>query len=106
MEAAPDRAHLVVRHKTLLTGAVMLGVLIQVLDSTIANVALPYMEASLGATHESITWVLTSYIITTAMALPLSGWLAGALGKRRLFLLSITLFVAASMLCGWLQPCH
>jgi len=100
MEAAPDRAHLVVRHKTLLTGAVMLGVLIQVLDSTIANVALPHMEASLGATHESITWVLTSYIIASAMALPLSGWLASAFGKRRLFLLSITLFVAASMLCG------
>lgn len=100
MEAAPDRAHLVVRHKTLLTGAVMLAVLMQVLDSTIANVALPHMEASLGATHESITWVLTSYIIAAAMAIPLSGWLTGAIGIRRLFLLSIALFVGASMLCG------
>ena len=66
--------------RTLVTIAVMLAVLIQVLDTTIANVALPHMQASLGATQESVNWVLTSYIVASAIAIPISGWLADRIG--------------------------
>jgi len=100
MAHGADLPHLPVRHKGLLTLAVMAAVVMQVLDSTIANVALPHMEAALGATPESITWVLTSYIVAAAMAIPLSGWLASRIGTRRLFLLSVVTFIVASMLCG------
>ena len=105
MAAAPenhaaDRAALEVRHKGLLTLVVMAGVLMQVLDSTIANVALPHMQAALGATPESITWTLTSYIVASAMITPIAGWLSDRFGVRGLFLLSVTWFVIASALCG------
>ena len=66
----------------------MMAVLLQVLDTTIANVALPHMQASLGATQESINWVLTSYIVASAIALPISGWLADRIGRKRLLLIS------------------
>ena len=78
----------------------MAATIMQILDSTIANVALPHMQASLGATSDTITWVLTSYIVASAVAIPMTGWLADRLGSRRLFLVSIVGFVAASMLCG------
>ncbi|MBB4641697.1 DHA2 family efflux MFS transporter permease subunit [Rhizorhapis suberifaciens] len=94
------KATLVVRHRGLLTLAVMAGTVMQILDTTIANVALPHMQASLGATQETITWVLTSYIIASAVAIPITGWLADRVGLRRLFLFSVGLFVVASMLCG------
>lgn len=103
MTPVDDRPQLAVKHKAVLTLAIMLAVLMQVLDTTIANVALPYMEVSLGATHENISWVLTSYIVASAMAIPLSGWLAARIGARALLLLSIALFVTASMLCGVAQ---
>lgn len=88
------------RDKLLLTISVMAATLMQILDSTIANVALPHMQAALGATQDSITWVLTSYIIASAMAIPITGWLADRIGSRRLFLSSTIMFIAASMLCG------
>ena len=62
--------------RAVVTIAVMMAVLLQVLDTTIANVALPHMQASLGATRETIAWVLTSYIVASAIAIPISGWLA------------------------------
>jgi DHA2 family multidrug resistance protein len=70
------------------------------LDTTIANVALPYMQASTSASREQITWVLTSYIITAAIFTPLSGWLASRFGRKRLFVTSVAGFTIASMLCG------
>ncbi|MCF8709609.1 DHA2 family efflux MFS transporter permease subunit [Rhizorhapis sp. SPR117] len=88
------------RHNILLTIAIMAGTLMQVLDTTIANVALPHMQASLGATQDSITWVLTSYIVAAAIAIPITGWLADRVGARQLFLFSVGLFIVASMLCG------
>ncbi len=78
----------------------MFGTFMTILDSTIANVALPYMQASLGAAADTISWVLTSYIVATAIATPLTGWLAEKVGRRRLFLMSMAGFVVASMLCG------
>ncbi|TXC69039.1 DHA2 family efflux MFS transporter permease subunit [Sphingorhabdus soli] len=87
----------------LLTIGVMAATIMQILDSTIANVALPHMQASLGATADTVTWVLTSYIIASAAAIPITGWLADRLGSRRLFLISVVGFVLASMACGLAQ---
>jgi len=87
----------------LVTVSVMLATIMQVLDSTIANVALPHMQASLGAARDTITWVLTSYIVASAVALPITGWLSDRLGRKRLFLWAIGGFVVASMLCGIAQ---
>ncbi|MCT2399993.1 DHA2 family efflux MFS transporter permease subunit [Novosphingobium mangrovi (ex Huang et al. 2023)] len=70
------------------------------LDATIANVALPHMQASTAASREQITWVLTSYIIMSAIFTPLSGWLASRFGRKRLFVSSVIGFTLASMLCG------
>ncbi len=89
--------------RLLLTGAVMLAVLIQVLDTTIANVALPHMQASLGATQESVNWVLTSYIVASAIAIPISGWLADKVGRKRLLVWSVIGFTITSFLCAIAQ---
>lgn len=70
------------------------------LDATIANVALPHMQASTSASREQITWVLTSYIIMAAIFTPLSGWLASRFGRKRLFVASVAGFTMASVLCG------
>ena len=89
-----------VKNKALLTMSVMLATIIQVLDTTIANVALPHMQGSLSATQDQITWVLTSYIVATAiMTLP-TGWLVGRFGRKQVFLVSIVGFTASSVLCG------
>jgi len=87
----------------LITVVVMLATFITVLDSTIANVALPHMQASLGAASDTVTWVLTSYIVAAAIATPLTPWLGAKLGRKRLFVLAIGGFVGASMLCGIAQ---
>jgi DHA2 family multidrug resistance protein len=89
--------------RTLVTIAVMLAVLMQVLDTTIANVALPHMQASLGATQESINWVLTSYIVASAIAIPISGWLADRVGRKRLMIMAVIGFTIASFLCAVAQ---
>jgi DHA2 family multidrug resistance protein len=91
---------LVVRHRGLLTAALMLATVMQVLDTTIANVALPHMAASLSAAQNEITWVLTSYIVAAAIATPLTGWVSDRIGQKRLFILSVIGFTAASLLCG------
>jgi DHA2 family multidrug resistance protein len=91
---------LAVRHRWLLTIGVMGAMVMQILDTTIANVALPRMQTSLGATIDTVTWVLTSYIIATAIALPATGWLSDRFGSRNLFLFAVGGFVIASMLCG------
>jgi DHA2 family multidrug resistance protein len=99
----PTGAALPVRNKGLLTFGVMLATLIQILDTTIANVALPHMQSSLGAMADTITWVLTSYIVASAIAMPVTGWLSDRIGSRNLFLISILGFVIASALCGMAQ---
>ena len=72
----------------------------EVLDTSIANVALPYMAGNLGASNDESTWVLTSYLVSNAIILPVSGWLATAVGRKRFFLLCIFLFTLSSLLCG------
>jgi DHA2 family multidrug resistance protein len=86
-----------------ITIVVMLGTFMTILDSTIANVALPHMQPSLGAASDTIAWVLTSYIVATAIATPLTGWLAAKIGRRELFLASVAGFTLASMACGLAQ---
>lgn len=97
---APGEAAYPVTNKGLLTLAVMGASIIQILDSTIANVAIPHMQTSLGATVDTITWVLTSYIVASAVAMPITGWLADRIGSRQLFLYSVAGFILTSMLCG------
>jgi MFS transporter, DHA2 family, multidrug resistance protein len=80
--------------------AVMFGTFMVVLDTTVVNVSLSHIAGSLSATIEESTWVLTSYIAANAIILPMTGWLASFFGRKRLLLLSITGFTAASMLCG------
>lgn len=87
-------------HKRLITLSIMLATIMQVLDTTIANVALPSMTGDLGASRDTITWVLTSYIVAAAIMTPLTGWLSDRIGKRELFLFSIVGFVATSLACG------
>src|ERR1700730_9876647 len=91
------------QHRVLITISVMVASIMQALDATIANVALPRIQGSLSATQDQITWVLTSYIIATAIMMPLSGWLAGQFGRKRIFLISIAVFTFASVLCGLAQ---
>jgi DHA2 family multidrug resistance protein len=86
--------------RAIATGGLMLAMLMNVLDSTIANVALPHMQGSLSASQDQMSWVLTSYIVGTAIMVPFSGWLSLKIGRRPLFLVSIASFIAISMLCG------
>src|ERR1700676_562994 len=90
-------------HRGLITLSVMLASIMQALDNTIANVALPRIQGSLSATQDQMAWVLTSYIIAAAIMTPLSGWLAGQIGRKRVFLTSIIGFTIASALCGLAQ---
>src|SRR6202161_591387 len=86
--------------RALITGCVMVATLMQALDSTIANVALPYMQGSLSATSDQITWVLTSYVIAAAIMTAPVGWMAVRFGRKNLHVTCMVGFVAASMLCG------
>lgn len=89
-----------VPHRGLLVGSVMLATLMQAVDTTIANVALPQMQGSLSATQDQTAWILTSYIVAAAILTPITGWLAARLGRRRLLILAVSGFTVASVLCG------
>lgn len=88
------------RSRYLITGVVMLAAVMQIVDTTIVTVAQPHMEGSLGANPDQISWVLTSYLISSGIFMPLTGFLTDRLGQRLYLLLSITGFMIASMLCG------
>ncbi|MCI5077864.1 DHA2 family efflux MFS transporter permease subunit [Oricola sp.] len=100
MSQASEATHENVAHRGLITVSIMLATIMQVLDTTIANVALPSMTGDLGASQDTITWVLTSYIVAAAIATPVTGWLSDRFGRRELFLATITGFTVTSMLCG------
>jgi DHA2 family multidrug resistance protein len=99
-DPVPGQASLPVKNRGLLTVGIMGAMIMQILDTTIANVALPHMQTSLGATMDTVTWVLTSYIVASAIAIPATGWLADRFGSRNLFLFAVGGFIVASMLCG------
>ena len=87
-------------NRPMITLSIMLATILQTLDSTIANVALPHMQGSLSASQDQIAWVLTAYIVAAAIATPLTGWLVDRFGQKRILLVSIGGFTLASMLCG------
>ncbi len=87
-------------NRPLITFSIMAATIMQSLDSTIANVALPQMQGTLSATQDQIAWVLTSYIVAAAIMIPLTGWLAGRFGRKKVFLISIVGFTVSSALCG------
>jgi len=99
--AEPVRAH-----KWLVAAAVMLGAFLGVLDTSIVNVALPYMQGSFAASVDEITWIVTSYLVATGVMIPLTGWIAARIGRKRYFMLSVILFVLGSMLCGLAEGLH
>src|SRR6202020_1260156 len=92
------------RHtRVAITICVILATLMQALDTTIANVALPYMQGSVSASQDEIAWVLTSYIVAAANMTPPTAFLAGRFGLKRLFLVSVAGFPFASILCAFSQ---
>ena len=86
--------------KWLLTVCIMMATIMQALDTTIANVALPYMQGSLATTQDQINWVLTSYIVAAAIMTSPLGWMATRFGRKKLFIVCTAGFTVASMLCG------
>ena len=90
-------------NRAAITACAIVATLMQALDTTIANVALPYMQGSVSASQDQIDWVLTSYIVAAAIMTPPTGFLAGRFGLKNFFLASITGFTVASMLCGMAQ---
>lgn len=84
----------------LISFIVSMATFMEVLDTTIANVALSHIAGSLGATSEESTWVLTSYLVSNGIVLPLSGWLAGVMGRKNFFMVCILCFTVTSLLCG------
>ncbi|MEG6508010.1 DHA2 family efflux MFS transporter permease subunit [Methyloligella sp. 2.7D] len=93
----------VVPGRAMITFCIVLAVVMQALDTTIANVALPYIQGSVAASQDQVNWVLTSYIVAAAIMTPPSGWLAGRFGRKRVLMVAIVGFVVASMLCGMAQ---
>lgn len=87
-------------HKWLVAAAVMLGAFLQVLDTSIVNVALPYMQGSFAASVDEITWVVTSFLVANGVMIPMTGWIAARIGRKRYFILSVLLFMISSALCG------
>src|SRR6187549_2015287 len=87
-------------NKWFIAAAVSLAALVEIVDTSIVNVALTDMQATLGATLSEIGWVVTSYGIANVIILPLSAWLGDRFGKKRYFVFSLVAFTAASMLCG------
>jgi len=84
----------------LIAMTVTLATFMEVLDSSIANVALPHMAGAMGASTDESTWVLTSYLVSTAVVLPMSGWLSNVIGRKRFYMLCVAIFTASSFLCG------
>jgi DHA2 family multidrug resistance protein len=84
----------------LIAVVVAMAAFMEVLDTSIANVALPYMAGNLGASNDQSTWVLTSYLVSNAIILPISGWLASTLGRKRFFMSCLGIFTVSSLLCG------
>ena len=101
--APPNKQAAVVPYRGIVTVCAMIATLMQALDNTIANVALPYIQGSLSATLDQITWVLTSYIIAAAIMTAPVGWLAARFGRKSLFVACLTGFTVASMLCGFAE---
>src|SRR5271155_5367063 len=83
-----------------IAATVSMAAFIEVLDTSVANVALPYVAGGLGPSYDDSTWVLTSYLAANAIVLPISGWLPALIGRKRYFMMSLAIFTVSSLLCG------
>lgn len=92
-----------VANRGAITASVILAVVMQALDTTIANVALPYIQGSVSASADQVNWVLTSYIVAAAIMTPPAAFLASRFGRKRMLLVAIAGFIVASILCGLAQ---
>ncbi len=90
-------------YRWLIALSVMLGTVLELLDTSIVNVAIPHMQGAFSASVDEITWVATSYLIANGMMIPLTGWISSRFGRKNYFLFSVTTFVAASAMCGAAQ---
>ncbi len=95
--------HAAPSHKWLIAIAVMMGTTLEVLDTSIVNVALPHMQGTFSASVDEIAWVLTSYLVANGIMIPMTGWISARFGRKRYFLTSVAVFVIASGLCGAAQ---
>ena len=93
----PGRRHV---NPWIVTSAVMLATFMEILDTTVVNVSVPHLAGNMGATYEEGTWVVTSYLVSNAIILPMSGWLANRIGRRNMLLACVTGFTFTSVLCG------
>ncbi|OGK79793.1 MAG: EmrB/QacA family drug resistance transporter [Candidatus Rokubacteria bacterium GWC2_70_16] len=96
----PAEAPVSAPRKWLITLSIMLVAVMQILDTSVTNVALPHMQGALSAGVEEVAWVITSFLAANAVIIPATGWLAGLLGRRRFFLICTTLFTVSSFLSG------
>src|SRR5213075_2986491 len=87
-------------HKYIIAATVTMAAVLELIDTSIVNVAIPHMMGNLGATLDEISWVSTGYIIANVIVIPISGWLSAYFGRKRYLTFSILLFVAASFFCG------
>src|SRR3954468_11490715 len=85
----------------IIAGIVVIPTFMEMLDTTVANVALRYMAGGLSAAQSDSEWVITSYLAANAIVLPITGWLSSRLGRRNYFLLSVAIFTLSSALCGF-----
>src|SRR3989440_5331275 len=109
MSAAPKAVHhdehiyFSASRKWVIAVSVMLGTILEVLDSSIVNVALPHLQGSFSASVDEIAWVVTSYLVANGIMIPMTGWISAHFGRKRYFLISVLVFVTASALCGAAQ---
>src|SRR6185437_7104327 len=99
-EASPSPAAALTSNRGMMTATVICACVLQGIDTTIANVCLPHIQGSMSASQDQISWVLTSYIVASAIMMPLTGWLAGRFGVKYIFIASVVGFTLASALCG------
>ena len=103
-DSKPDQAaHAAWKPKVnpwLIAATVAMAAFMEVLDTSIANVALPHIAGNLGASQDESTWVLTAYLVANAVVLPMGGWAASVIGRKRFFMLCIVIFTISSFLCG------
>src|SRR3954449_2676757 len=99
--AVPPAPHWTPAHNPwLIAVAVMLATFMEVLDTSVANVSLPHIAGNLSASTDEATWVLTSYLVSNAIVLPMTGWLSSVFGRRKLLVTCIIIFTVSSFLCG------
>jgi DHA2 family multidrug resistance protein len=101
--AAYDHLEFSAAMKWIIAVSVMLGTILEVLDSSIVNVSLPHMQGSFSASVDEIAWVVTSYLVSAGVMIPMTGWIAARYGRKRYFMAAIIMFIAASALCGLAQ---